>query len=43
MDASNVDVASRLLDSGVPATEVTKNLGIGRATLYRSLRYAPPA
>lgn len=43
MDASKVDVARRLLDSGVPATEVAKNLGIGRATLYRSLRYVPPA
>lgn len=37
MDASKIDVARRLLDSGVPAVEVAKNLGIGRATLYRAL------
>lgn len=37
MDASKIDVARRLLDSGVPAIEVAKNLGIGRATLYRAL------
>ena len=37
MDSSKVAAAKRLLDAGTPATEVAKNLGVGRATLYRAL------
>ena len=42
MDKSKVESARRLLDSGVMATVVAKNLGISRATLYRSLASAVP-
>lgn len=37
MNTSKVESAKHLLNSGMPATEVAKNLGISRATLYRSL------
>ena len=37
MNASKVESAKHLLNSGMPTTEVAKNLGISRATLYRSL------
>jgi DNA invertase Pin-like site-specific DNA recombinase len=38
MDASKLAAARALLDAGTPATEVAKNLGVGRATLYRALQ-----
>lgn len=37
MDDSKVAAAKKLLNAGTPATEVAKNLGIGRATLYRAI------
>lgn len=37
MDDSKVKSAKHLLDSGVPAREVAKNLGVSRATLYRAI------
>ncbi|WP_265944258.1 recombinase family protein [Dechloromonas sp. A34] len=37
MDDSKVAAAKKLLEAGTPATEVAKNLGIGRATLYRAI------
>lgn len=37
MDAGKIDAARKLLDAGTPATDVAKNLGVGRATLYRAL------
>lgn len=40
MDASKLAAAKNLLEAGTPATEVAKNLGIGRATLYRAFRPA---
>lgn len=33
-----VDVARRLLDEGVPAAQVARDLGMSRTTLYRRLR-----
>ncbi len=43
MDDSKVKSAKHLLDSGVPAREVAKNLGVSRATLYRALAQAMEA
>lgn len=40
MDASKIAAARALLEAGTPATEVAKNLGVGRATLYRSIKPA---
>lgn len=37
MDDSKVAAAKKLLEAGMTATEVAKNLGIGRATLYRAI------
>ncbi len=37
MDASKIDNARKLLQAGVSSTEVARNLGVGRATLYRAL------
>ena len=37
MDPSKIDAAKRLLASGGLATDVAKNLGVSRATLYRAL------
>ena len=34
--------AVRLLDSGEPATQVARDLGMSRATLYRRIRELPP-
>ena len=40
MDASKIAAAKALLEAGTPATEVAKNLGVGRATLYRAIKPA---
>ena len=40
MDASKIAAARALLEAGTPATEVAKNLGVGRATLYRAIKPA---
>lgn len=37
MDESKIAAARQLLAAGTPATDVAKNLGVGRATLYRAL------
>ena len=37
MDESKIAAAKKLLEAGTPATEVAKNLGVGRATLYRAI------
>lgn len=37
MDESKIAAARKLLDAGTSSAEVAKNLGISRATLYRSL------
>lgn len=37
MDASKLDNARKLLEAGVSPTDVARNLGVGRATLYRAL------
>lgn len=37
MDDAKISAAQKLLDAGMPATEVAKQLGVGRATLYRTL------
>lgn len=36
-DLSKIEAAKRLLASGALATDVAKNLGVSRATLYRAL------
>lgn len=41
MDSTKRAAAQKLLDAGMPATEVAKQLGIGRATLYRTLPPRP--
>lgn len=41
MDASKVSAAKKLLEAGTSATEVAKNLGVGRATLYRAMAQNP--
>lgn len=40
MDASKIAAAKKLLDAGTPATDVARNLGVGRATLYRAIKPA---
>jgi len=37
LDRFRVRAIKKLLDAGTPATEVAKNLGVGRATLYRAI------
>lgn len=43
MDESKILSAMRLLDSGMPSSEVAKNLGVSRATLYRQIQKASRA
>ena len=38
MDASKVSMAKRLLEAGESPTAVARNLGVGRATLYRAIK-----
>lgn len=40
LDRDTFDSAIKLVESGLPATHVAKQLHIGRSTLYRELRYA---
>lgn len=40
MEGSKVESANHLLDFGMLAVDVAKNLGISRVTLYRSLAAA---
>jgi DNA invertase Pin-like site-specific DNA recombinase len=40
MDSTKIAAARKLLDAGMPATEVAKQLGVGRATLYRTVKHA---
>ena len=40
---SQIANAARLIDAGEPATQVARDLGMSRATLYRRLRQLPPA
>jgi len=40
--ASQIANAARLIDAGEPATQVARDLGMSRATLYRRLRQLPP-
>lgn len=37
MDESMIAVARKLLETGAPALDVAKNLGVSRATLYRAI------
>lgn len=37
MDESRIASARKLIDAGTPVAEVAKHLGVGRATLYRTL------
>jgi len=39
---SQIANAARLIDAGEPATQVARDLGMSRATLYRRLRQLPP-
>lgn len=41
--ASQIANAARLIEAGEPATQVARDLGMSRATLYRRLRQLPPA
>ena len=40
---SQIRNALRLIDGGEPATQVARDLGMSRATLYRRIRELPPA
>ena len=41
--AADANAALRLIESGEPATQVARDLGMSRATLYRRIRELPQA